>query len=222
MTKLPLIQKNGYLFIKINNQLWLIDTGSPASFGNCKMLNLADKSFNIRSNYMSLSVDQLSKAIGIEFIGLLGADILNEFDYIFNLPNETLQILSFELNHDGLFQELESFMGVPIIKSQVSKCDYRFFFDTGAAISYFHAHSIHQFQKLDQFSDFYPGFGAFQTETYAVEFSINIAKYTLRCGTLPDLIAATLMLADAQGIIGNEILLDKSVGYFPRRNMLCL
>ena len=41
-------------------------------------------------------------------------------------------------------------------------------------------------------------------------------------GTLPGLLGMTLMMAGAQGIIGNQILTNRVVGYFPRRRLLVL
>jgi len=41
-------------------------------------------------------------------------------------------------------------------------------------------------------------------------------------GPLFSLLGATLMMADAAGIIGNQILCNRIVGYFPRRRALAL
>ena len=71
-------------------------------------------------------------------------------------------------------------------------------------------------------TDFYPGFGDFQTETYRVEATIGANRFELCCGSLPDILGATLAMAGVDGIIGNEILGDHVVGYFPRRQMLVI
>jgi len=53
--------------------------------------------------------------------------------------------------------------------------------------------------------------------------SLGDIVFTLRCGgTLPDSINATLTAASVQGIIGNEILNNNIIGYFPLRNMMVL
>jgi hypothetical protein len=55
-----------------------------------------------------------------------------------------------------------------------------------------------------------------------VPFALGHGIHTLRCGQLPGLLGMSLMMADVQGILGNAILERKTVGYFPRRNMLSL
>lgn len=46
--------------------------------------------------------------------------------------------------------------------------------------------------------------------------------YQLRCGALPELLGMSLMLAGVEGIVGNEIMTNRVVGYFARRNQLVL
>ena len=69
-------------------------------------------------------------------------------------------------------------------------------------------------------TDFYPGFGEFKTETYQLELSIGTESNKLICGSLPGLLSETLMMASAQGIIGNEIMKYRVIGYFPNRKQL--
>lgn len=46
--------------------------------------------------------------------------------------------------------------------------------------------------------------------------------FRVRCGQLPDLLRASLQLAGAIGILGNEILRDRTLGYFPLKKPLIL
>jgi hypothetical protein len=55
-----------------------------------------------------------------------------------------------------------------------------------------------------------------------VPVSIGGIAFTLRCGTLPGLLGMTLMMASTEGIVGNAILSNRSVGYFPRRRVMVL
>lgn len=96
------------------------------------------------------------------------------------------------------------------------------FFDSGAQISYFQDESLTTFPSAGTITDFYPGFGQFQTETHLVDLILEEARYTLRCGALPGLLGMTLLMANTEGIIGNEILLNHTVGFFPRRQQLVL
>ena len=46
--------------------------------------------------------------------------------------------------------------------------------------------------------------------------------FTLRCGTLPGLLGMRLLVAGTQGTVGNAILKNRTVGYFPRRRVMVL
>ena len=153
---------------------------------------------------------------------ILGADILGKFDHLLDIPGGTLTISTGALEHGGKALGLSDFMGIPILTARIAGSDYRMFFDTGAQISYFQEGTITDFPAAGSVTDFYPGVGQFETDTYQVQVELGDAAFTLRCGTLPGLIGATLMLANTSGIIGNQILENRVIGYFPRRNLLCL
>ena len=95
------------------------------------------------------------------------------------------------------------------------------FFDTGAQISYFQDEEVMgAFPNAGTMEDFYPGFGRFQTDTRNVDLLFGGEAFTLRCGTLPGLLGMSLVIGGASGILGNIVLQDRVVGYFPRRKKL--
>jgi hypothetical protein len=117
---------------------------------------------------------------------------------------------------------LDDFMGIPIVRADIRGIGYRMFLDTGAQISYFQHDSLASFPTAGLVTDFYPGFGQFQTETYHVDMTLGGVQVTLRCGVLPPLLGATLLMAQTEGIIGNQVFRGRRVGYFPRRSLLVL
>jgi len=222
MQTLPLIYRDKHLFVKIESSLWLLDTGAPTSFGNTKSITIAGKKFTIAKSYMGLSSVTLSEFVGVQCIGLLGADIIGHFDHIFDCTNEKLTVSLDELTHSGQTLQLSDFMSIPILTARISDSECRMFFDTGAQISYYQDDALTDFPADESITDFYPGVGQFQTDTYQVDISLSGIDFTLRCGTLPGLLGATLKMADTQGIIGNQIMNNRVIGYFPRRNVLCM
>lgn len=222
MQKLTLHFNDGHLFVDLEGELWLFDTGAPSSFGDHGGVVFAGKEVSLNSSYMGLTAEQLSEFVGIQCAGLIGADILGKFDHIIDTAQNTLTVSTDELSHNGQAIGLSEFMGIPIIKVQISNLEYRMFFDTGAQISYFQDEALTDFPACGMVEDFYPGVGQFQTDTHQVKISLEGAVFELRCGSLPDLLGATLMMAGTQGIIGNQILQNRIIGYFPRRGLLCL
>lgn len=222
MTTLPLIFNHGHLFVELDGHLWLFDTGAPTSFGVAERLQIAAEQFSLGSSYFGLTAATLTEYVGVRCAGLLGADVLGCFDHILDAKEGRLTVSTAELSHDGQQVRLDEFMGIPIVMASIGGSDYRMFFDTGAQISYFQDDSLAGFAPAGSVTDFYPGVGQFQTDTHEIPISLGEMSFLLRCGCLPGLLGATLMMADTQGIIGNQVLIDRVAGFFPRRGILCL
>lgn len=222
MNTLPLQLRDGHLFVELNGELWLFDTGAPTSFGTVATITLCGVQFRIGSSYLGLTATTLSGFVGVPCVGLLGADVLGRFDIIFDVPTKTITLSTEELSFAGQAVPLTEFMGIPILTAQIGGSDFRMFFDTGAQISYLQDDSLSGFPAAGQVTDFYPGVGQFQTNTHTVGVRIGTTSFSVRCGSLPGLLGMTLMMAGTQGIIGNEILHNCRVGYFPRRRQLVL
>jgi hypothetical protein len=219
---LPLQLRDGHVFIELGGELWLLDTGAPTSFGSSRSLTIAGEQFSVGTNYLGLTATTLSQFVGVACVGLLGADVLARFDHIFDTAGGSLTLSTAELSHSGQSVSLDEFMGIPIVTARVGGSDYRMFFDTGAQIFYFQDDSLTEFPSAGSVTDFYPGVGQFETDTHEVPVLLGSVALTLRCGTLPGLLGMTLMMADTEGIVGNAILRNRPVGYFPRRHALVL
>ena len=211
-----------HLFMEINSLKWLIDTGAPSSFAQVNEIDLAGRSFSVSENYMGLTAGQLSEYIGTKCHGLIGVDILNQFDLLIDLNNYRLTVSIEEIKMDGNTIQMNDFMGIPIVSAKVGGEEYQLFFDTGAKISYLPESTFEAMEKLSEVKDFYPGFGTFVTSLHLVEVSVGDELYELKCGSLPSLLNMTLTMASTQGILGNELCQRGMVGYFPRRGVLCL
>ena len=222
MISLPLHTLHGHLFVELDGGLWVLDTGAPNSFGITTQITVAGEQFRLGTNYLGLDAGALSQSVGVRCAGLLGADVLGRFDHIFDTASGSLVVSQEELCHAGNIVGFEEFLGIPIVMAEVDGCECRMFFDTGARFCYFQGEALTRFPAAGSVTDFYPDFGEFQTGTYHVPVTFGGETFTLRCGSLPESLGTTLMMADTVGIIGNEILGNRSIGYFPRRRMMLL
>ena len=222
MPELPLHFLNNHLFIELESDRWLLDTGAPQSFGDTPLLTVADQQFDIASGFMGLTAQTLSELVGIPCAGLLGADVLGRFDHLIDVAGGTLTISSVDLACDGHRLQLESCLGVPIVTARIADTEHRMFFDTGAKLSYVPSDMVSGVPSAGRVRDFYPGFGSFETETYLMDIDLDGLEVNLRCGVLPPALAASLVIGGTTGIVGNAILADRTVGYFPRRSILVL
>jgi hypothetical protein len=215
-----LINENRHLFIEIDHNLYLLDTGAPSSFSNQSEITIEDMSFNLSPEYMGLNTEKLTNLVNVNISGLLGADVLNNFDYIIDVGSSELKISKDEISFNGNEIDLTFFMGIPKIEVSILDKSFQMFLDTGAQISYLQDDLLKDFEKIDTLKDFYPGFGEFETDVYQVETKINGKVFKIKYGQLPDLLGLSLGMGSATGIIGNEILQNQVVGYFPRRKKL--
>ena len=222
MQLIPLQIRDGHLFVQIEDGLFLLDTGAPSSFASCAALTIAGRRFSLGGSYMGLTPETLSSFVGVQTAGLLGADVLGEFDVMIDALSSSVTFSTDELHFDGEVVPLDAFMGIPIISTLIGTASYRMFFDTGAQISYLQDKSLSIYPSAGPVTDFYPGVGQFQTETHTFSVRVGTIPFEVRCGSLPGLLGMTLMMAGTQGILGNQILHGRRVGYFPRRKILVL
>ncbi len=213
---------NDHLFLNLEDSLWLLDTGNPTTFGHPGGLTLAGRSFTPAASYLGLDAAKLSGFVGLDCAGLIGGDILNAFDLLFDLPSGAIEISEAELAHPGAPVPLQDFMGVPIVEVNIGGSPQRMFLDTGAQVSYWQDDALASFPDAGAMEDFFPGLGAFTTDTHTIPFELGGAAFETRCGRLPMLLGMTLMMAGVTGIVGNVVFKDRVVGYFPRRGMLAI
>lgn len=222
MPSYPLEFTAGHLFIELGGRRWLIDTGSPQSFGAAPNVHLAGHSFPVTEEYGGLTSERLSALVGVECHGLLGVDVLDHLDLVFRVGEGKVEVSGEDLALAGVELPLTEFLGIPVLKVNVRDQQVPCFFDTGAQISYLQESLRTGFPDAGVFDDFLPGFGEFTTSTRLIRLTIGGLPQTIRAGTPPRPLAATLMMAGVQGVVGNEIMKDRTLGYFPRRERLVL
>jgi len=217
----PLGHTNGHIIVTVDEDNWLIDTGSPASFGS-RALKLDGKTFNLPAGLMGISVGFLAENTGIPLGGLIGTDILNLFDVVFDVPKG---LISFHKDAElptGDDIPLILCMGVPVLEAQINGEILTCFFDTGAQISYAPSRILRPEDAIGPFQDFYPTLGTFETALHFADLVMGSGSFRVRCGVMPDFLAALMSFAGAEGIIGNELMLDQRVCYCPGKGKLIM
>ncbi len=213
---------NGHIFACINDREWLIDTGAPTSFGLSSSLEINGYEFELHNNYLGLSAKELSMHTGHVVYGLIGTDILNRFNIVMDCENEKIVFSNEEVAMGGIKVSMRKFMGIPIINVKIDGQNRKMFFDTGAQISYWHGNSINAYESVDTMTDFYPGFGEFETKVYSIDIELENKPFNIRCGVLPDKLEMALSMGGTEGIIGNEIMKNRVVGYFPKKDQIMI
>jgi len=212
----------GHLLLHVGEDDWVIDTGSPASFGSGPVPVLCGHRPALPASYMGLDQPELSRLTGVPLAGLLGTDVLNRFDLVFDVPSGHVQLCEEESVLAGDSIPMSDVMGVPVVTVHTGHASHAVFFDTGATVSYLHGAGDAGHPALEPMHDFFPGFGEFDSPTWRVPFRVGGTAMSLRTGQLPGLLGMTLRMAGVAGIVGNELCLTRRVGYFSRRRQLVL
>ena len=213
-----------HLFVEISGNQWLVDTGSPSSFGAISSLEIGGAHFAISDSFMGmLNANSITKIINTPVTGLIGLDILAKFDIELDVKSEKISFSPEPIEAMGHKFDLENFMGAPILKLQSGTRTHRMFFDTGSQISFLQPDDLINHPQAGDVVDFYPGFGEFTTATHQVPFQLNPINLTLRCGTLPELLNGMLLrMANVDGIVGHELCWNHKITYSARRQHLVL
>ena len=203
--KYPVTEHEGHLLVEVEGRRYLVDTGSPWSIGD-QPVRLAGREFAMQSNdLMGNTCESLAAMVGTPFDGLLGTDVLAEFDLEISLRDGTLGFSGAQLDMAG-GTPLESVTGVPLLECEVGGQPVKMFFDTGAPLSYLSEECVQGCTAMGQQEDFHPLFGRFEVSTYAVLLSAWGQEMTIRAGRMPPIMEAALGFGGADGILGTEVL----------------
>lgn len=147
MFELPLNGLNGHIVADVNGSMFLVDTGSPLSFGldasGTAIRALEALIFDFRSQPLPEKVLQgiasaIHKHVSEEIRGVLGMDVLSRFDVCFSLSRGRMTFSRSAALRDGDFAlPLELCNGLPIIGPVgIARRDVPAVWDSGAPTGY--------------------------------------------------------------------------------------
>lgn len=224
MKQIKLHYEDNHIFIENNHDLFIYDTGSPKSFSISQRNPLNDE--EIPYSFPGVTdAKKLSDFLKIPVIGLIGTDILNQYDHIIDLKTNTLTFSKQELKHQGHTLPLtfsNILQGVPMLVAKIDTQLSNFIFDTGAQYSYYNDTMPKQSIPMGHVSDFWPPIGRFTTESYKAQVRLNDIETYIHFGVPPAELSKLLKASGAKGILGNELMRNRLTGYFPRRKELVL
>jgi hypothetical protein len=221
MNLLPLRVESGHLVTYAEDTRWLLDTGSPLSFGRAAF-RAGEHRHAVARTLMTMDADELCRLSGCRVDGLLGMDILGAFDAVIDVPAGVLELHAGALPFAADSMEMETVMGVPILEACIDGRTERAFLDTGAPLSYVPAECCENRPSLGWYRDFLPMMGEFDTGTWRLDVEAAGVRQPLLCGVLPPMMAAVLPLSGARAILGNELFAGQRVALSARQGRLAI
>ena len=200
-----LIAVDHHIVIKDNNRTLLIDTGSPSTLFNGEEFEFLGK--RVSKGLLNFTPDIISGLLGTPIDALVGCDILQHFAVLIDHSQASITFSDEDLSLPGGESiPLTSKLGLPCVSLHLNGLDGTFFLDTGAKISYVKGKALQGLTPEGQESDFYPGFGSFETPVYSIPTNIGMHEFPVRYGVLPKMLELSLLnLTGAAGIIGHDL-----------------
>ena len=201
-----IIALDHHVVIKDNNRTLLIDTGSPSTLFDGEEFEFLGK--RISKGLLNFTPDIVNELLDTHIDALVGCDILQHFAVLIDCSHASITFSDEDLSlPDGESFPLSSKIGLPCVSLNLNGLDGVFFLDTGAKISYVKGKVLQGLTPEGQESDFYPGFGRFETPVYRIPTSIGIHEFPVNYGKLPQKLEQLFLnkLTGAAGIIGHDL-----------------
>lgn len=192
---------DNHLIIEDNGNTLLIDTGSPFSIFD-KSLDFCGHQFNPGS--IRFNAPDISGLVGIDIDALVGYDILKHFNLLIDYRGGSITFSDEKMQLPGATTiPFTAGFGIPKITMNLLGKPLSCFLDSGAKISYVTAKSTQGLTPECSDSDFYLGFGRFDTPIFPIETSVGGQSFTVRYGNLPPVLEVSLLkLLNADIIVG--------------------
>lgn len=202
MKKYKLVIFKGHPIIEYEENVILIDSGAPSTIHISDSVTFCSTKYICSSNYIGLTISKISEMLGREITTLLGADILSDYNIMFDYKNEVVEFNKEDITFDGTEIRISNFMNIPIIELSIDNKRLKLFLDTGAKLSYLSDTITRNYKSVGTDEDFYPGVGNFTTQCFDISTRIGDNIFNVKYGNLPTLLQMSLMLGGTDGIIG--------------------
>jgi hypothetical protein len=195
----------GHLFVDVEGQNVLLDTGSHVSIGRSPNMKFAGCQYALVPSYECVRLEPLSDFIGQRVDVLMGMDILGKHNFLIDIESSMLTVSDEAPEASGIVLPLKLYFGVPGTQVKVAGFDIQAIIDTGAWLSYTGGEYVRGCQKLCSKQDYYPAIGDFETDVYKLPLAIGGEELEMPFGVLPPLLSAGLAPLGVECLIGPEL-----------------
>jgi hypothetical protein len=230
MATYPLHLQGGHLFVEVAGQRWLFDTGTAVSFGTTPSLTIAERAFALKPIMTGkpgkpiVGVPKLIPFLGTPCAGVLGMDVIGEFDWTLNAAKRTCTATAeaIPIRDRSFALRLEN--GQLSAQVGVRDREYRLRLDTGFQLTFLEHAVVENFPSAGKGRDFHVYFlgGWFQTDSFHVPMKLGaeFAADNLRTGRLPASLRKDILPEAFDGILGAEFLARHYLAFAPRRQLI--
>jgi len=208
MNEYQYLISNGHHLVKIDDRIFLIDTGSPDSFAlkpDMQQIIVNDRPYVLP--YYSLGVvgERTCEFIGVDICGLLGLDFLRWCkSIVFNRLEMSISFGSNIISNTEIDFTITDACETQFIQTEVEIENKELVaaFDTGACVGYVREEDMRRAELYKEFFDYGPMFGNIYTELYSTNFKIGEYTFNTRIARMTEKIKRYFDLLGCRAIIG--------------------
>ena len=221
-----LIAAEDHVFVELNEGRFLVDTGSPLSFGDVSVATFAGQRHQLPSSLMGIDVASLRKLFQGPCSGLLGLDVLGTTNLLFDLRDGELHTgpnaWDSVPQSDRIACDVRAVAGLPVVRVSICNQPVAAAWDTGAKFGYVADASICEgATSMGEIDDYNPVLGRMHSDSWLVDVDLapnRAASQTSpsvireRVGILPPMGSQMLAMAGIEAIIGCSWMPDWYIG----------
>jgi hypothetical protein len=220
----------GHLLIDLPEGRFVVDTGSPASFGDSGKATYGGRTHVLPRSAGGIGLPELAglgleARIGARLRGLLGMDILGDEPVMWDgaRGRAIVRPAAPAASLARVRVERDPTMGIPVITALVADRTMRLVFDTGAQFGYL-AESAALSMGVDagEFDDFHPSLGAIKSASAKIPVGLATQRVRERFGHHGPLSQGVLRPLGVDGILGCSWMRDRPVWWLPGESALVI
>ena len=207
---------DGHVLAEIDNERVLIDTGGAVSLGRRPSLRLGEKDFPLLKNLPGVDIREISRLIGTRITALVGADILNQLNFVIDLEEGIFAYLREPAGSGRGILDITNTGGVPVVEVLVDGNVVPLFFSTGSRLSTLPLDIFRRYTPTGTRSDFYHGFGEFESPVVKLPVEMSGVSMDIDFGRIPESLEKMIKWGGAAGILSSDILEQFRLEYWGR------
>jgi hypothetical protein len=205
----------GHVIIKKEAKRFLLDTGSPISFGSAGSVRLFGNSVTLVPNAPPLDAAAIGKQVGnlaepavdLALDGLLGTHLFRGLALTIDWDARTITTRSARTETRGWRGDQVG--GLPSAQLTINGRTVTAVPDTGARSCFAEPSLLANAPVVGKTRDFFPGHGSFETTVHSVQAQLDGVTTTLQIAEAPQIIVMAMQAAGAEALIGTDLMMRR-------------
>jgi hypothetical protein len=210
----------GHIIIVKAGKRFLLDTGSPLSFGSAGTVRLFGNTVTLVPNAPPLDAVAIGKQVGnlaspridLALDGLIGTPLFRGLALTIDWEARTITTRSGRTETRGW--RGDQLGGLPSARLGINGRAVTAVPDTGARSCFAEPRLLAGAPVVGKTRDFFPGHGSFETTVHSVQVELGGVTETFRIAEAPPIIVAAMNAAGAEALVGTDLMMSRGPSRF--------